>query len=134
MKSINIKFPLSDDKIKNGLFELNNVTKDALVSNLMLLLMTERGERYYLPEYGVNLRRYIFEPNDGLTQSDIEEEIKNNVKRFIPQLTISQVQIFTNQDEEANDSDINDNQVLVLVDFKYSEDVFSETGRLELII
>lgn len=134
MKSINIKFPLSDDKIKNGLFELNNVTKDALVSNLMLLLMTERGERYYLPEYGVNLRRYIFEPNDGVTQSDIEEEIKNNVKRFIPQLTISQVQIFTNQDEEANDTDINDNQVLVLVDFTYSEDVFSETGRLELII
>lgn len=132
MRSINIKFPLEDDNVKGGLFELNNVTKDALVSNLMLLLLTERGERYYQPEYGVNIRRYIFEPNDGFTQSDIEQEIRETVKRFIPQLSINRVQIFTNQDEEA--ANIGDNEVSVIVDFKYSEDVFSETGRLELTI
>ena len=132
MNSINIKFPLTDDKSKNRLFQLNNVTKDALVSNLMLLLLTEKGERYYQPDYGVNIRRYIFEPNDGLTQSDIEGEIRDTVKNFIPELTISRVQIFTNEDEEA--SNLKDNQVSVVVDFKYSEDVFSETGRLELTI
>lgn len=132
MKSINIKFPLEDDKVKNGLFEMNNVTKDALTSNLLLLLLTEKGERYYQPEYGVNIRRYIFEPNDGKTQSDIQEEIRDSVKRFIPELTISGIRIITSQDEEG--ATLNDNQANVIVDFKYSEDVFSETGRLELTI
>lgn len=134
MRSINIKFPLNDDTIKNGLFELNNVTKDALVSNLMLLLMTERGERYYMPEYGINLRRHIFEPNDGLTHSQIEEEIKDNVKRFIPELTIVGVEIITSSDEEGSENGLNDNQILVRVDFRYAEDVFSETGRIEILI
>jgi phage baseplate assembly protein W len=132
MNSINIKFPLEDDKVKNGLFEMNNVTKDALTSNLLLLLLTEKGERYYEPDYGTNLRRYIFEPNDGLTQSEIEQEIRETVKRFIPQLTISGVEIITSDDDGGEA--LNDNQVNVNVDFKYNEDVFSESGRLELII
>jgi phage baseplate assembly protein W len=132
MKSINIKFPLEDDKVKNGLFKMNDVTKDALTSNLLLLLLTERGERYYEPEYGINIRRYIFEPNDGLTQSDIEQEIRESVKRFIPQLSISSVEIITSQDEGGED--LNDNQINMIVDFKYNEDVFSESGRLEITI
>lgn len=132
MRSINIKFPLEDDKVKNGLFEMNNVSKDALVSNLMLLLLTEKGERYYQPEYGLNIRKYIFDPNDGLTQSDIEQEVRDTVKKFIPQLTIAKVNIFTSADEEG--VGLNDNQVSIVVDFRYSEDVFSETGRLELTI
>lgn len=132
MKSINIKFPLEDDNVKNGLFEMNNVTKDALTSNLLLLLLTEKGERYYEPDYGVNIRKYIFEPNDNKTQSDIEQEIRETVKRFIPELSISGVEIITSQDEEG--AGMNDNQVNVIVDFKYNEDVFSETGRLELTI
>lgn len=132
MKSINIKFPIEDDKVKNGLFEMNNVTKDALTSNLLLLLLTEKGQRYYEPEYGVNIRKYIFDPNDGLNQSDIEQEIKETVKKFIPELTISQVQIFTGKNDTGDK--ISDNQVNLLIDFKYAEDTFSETGRLEITI
>lgn len=132
MNSINIKFPLSDDKVKNRLFEMNNVSKDALTSNLLLLLLTEKGERYYQPDYGANIRKYIFEPNDGLSQNDIESEIRKTVKRFIPQLSIISVKIYTNEDDEGDQ--LKDNQVNVVVDFNYSEDAFSETGRLELIL
>lgn len=130
MKSINIKFPLSDDKVTNGLFEMNDTSKDALTSNLVLLLLTERGERYYEPEYGINIRKYLFEPNDGFTHSDIEQEIRENVKKFIPQLTIDKVTI----NKKDFDDEVNDNQINFVVDFTYSEDVFSESGRLELTI
>lgn len=132
MKSINIKFPLEDDTEKNVLFKLNNVTKDALTSNLILLLLTEKGERYYQPDYGLDIRKYIFEPNDGRTQSDIEQEIRDTVKKFIPELTISSVQIEVGTDSEG--FPINDNQINIIVEFVYSEDVFSETGRLELTL
>lgn len=131
MNSINIKFPIEDDKVTNGLFEMNNVTKDALTSNLVLLLLTEKGQRYYQPDYGINIRKYIFEPNDGINQSDVEQEIRDTVRKYIPQLSISSVQIFTSADEDNN---LNDNQINLLIDFKYTEDTFSENGRLELTI
>lgn len=130
MKSINIKFPLEDDRIKNGLFEMNNLTKEALTSNLLLLLLTEKGERYYQPEYGTNLKRFIFEPNDGLNQSDIEGDIRDTVKLFIPELTITNIEILSKIDDET----VKENQINVIVDFNYSEDVFSENGRLEITI
>ena len=132
MKTINIKFPLEDDNVTNRLFKMNSVTKDALTSNLILLLLTEKGERYYQPDYGVNIRKYLFEPKDGMTQSDIEEEIRQTVKLFIPQLTISKVKFFSDVDDDGDD--VGDNQINILVEFKYSEDVFSETGSITLTI
>ena len=132
MNTINIKFPLEDDNVTNRLFKMNSVTKDALTSNLILLLLTEKGERYYEPDYGVNIRKYLFEPKDGVTQSDIEEEIRQTVKLFIPQLTISSVKFFSDTDDVGDD--LGDNQINILVEFKYSEDVFSETGSITLTI
>lgn len=131
MKSVNIKFPLEDDREKNGFLKLNQVTKDALTSNLVLLLLTEKGERYYNPNYGTNLMQYIFEPKDGLTISEVEREIKQTVKEFIPELTIKSINFFSDGvDDEGNP--VGENELKVVVNFVYSEDTFSDTGRLEL--
>jgi phage baseplate assembly protein W len=131
MKSINIKFPLEDDKEKNSYFRLNNVTKDALTSNLILLLLTNKGERYYNPNYGTNLQQFIFEPKDNLTITEVEREIKQTVKDFIPELSIKTIQFFSNGDDDQGNP-VGENELRVVVNFVYSEDTFSDTGRLEL--
>lgn len=131
MKSINIKFPLEDDVEKNVLFKQNFVTKDALVSNLLLLLLTEEGERFYMSDYGINLRKYIFQPKDSITESEITEEIKERVKTFIPQLTITRVQFFSaTTDDEGNS--LMENEVVALINFTYSNDTFSDQGSVEI--
>ena len=130
MKTINIKFPLEDDTEKNNLFVLNAVTKDALTSDLLLLLLTEKGQRFYEPEFGTNLRQYIFEPKDNLTINEIEEELRETVRTFIPQLNIKSVQFFDSIDDDG--STVGENELRVLIEFIYTEDVFSEVGRLEL--
>ena len=131
MSTINIKFPLQDDRNKNGLFAMNIVTKEALSSNLMLLLLTDKGERYYHPNYGTNIRKFIFEPNDGITTSLVEKDIKDTVKNFIPELTITSVDFFTNEIDDIGQS-IGDNEIRVVIKFSYSDNVFSEGGKLEL--
>lgn len=123
MESINIRFPLKDDPIKNTYFQLNQITKDAFSSNLLLLLLTERGERFYQPDYGTNLLKYIFEPNDDLTPQDVEEEIKNTVSQYLPNLTINRV-TFNKSEGET--------QLNVHIEFTYREDAFSESGELDL--
>jgi len=130
MRSINITFPLVDDVDKNRAFKTNAVTKNALTSNLLLLLLTRKGERYYEPAYGTNLLQYIFEPKDNLTISEIETEIKETVKSFIPELTIRKIQFF--EDVDDNNVPLQDNELRVVIDFTYSENTFSDNGRVEL--
>lgn len=130
MNFINIKFPLDDDVDKNKAFRMNSVTKEALSSNLLLLLLTKKGERYYLPNYGTNLIQYLFEPKDNLTITEIEAELKETVKTFIPEVTITNVQIFNEFDD--NNVEIKENELRVHIDFTYTEDTFIEKGRLEL--
>lgn len=127
---INIKFPLQDDVEKNRAFKMTLTTKDALTSDLLLLLLTQKGQRYYEPDYGTNLLQYIFEPKDNLTITDIEAEIKETVKAYIPQVTIARIQFFEDYDDAGRK--IGDNELKVVINFTYSEDTFIEKGTLEL--
>ena len=130
MVSYNIKFPLNDDTVTNTYFLMSRVTKDAFSSDLLLLLLTQKGERYYEPEYGTNLLKFIFEPNDNLTANDIEAEIKKTVSLYIPALTIDSIDF--NRETDSEGEPISDNQLNVKVKFTYNEDAFSETGELDL--
>jgi phage baseplate assembly protein W len=130
-KAINIKFPLEDDVEKNILFKQNFVSKDALVSNLLLLLLTEEGERFYMSDYGINLKKYLFEMKDGITENEITEEIRQRVKTFIPQLTITKVQFFSS-DVDEDGAPLMDNEITVLVNFVYDNNTFSEQGSVEI--
>lgn len=130
MRGININFPLSDDKEKNTFFNLTQTTKNALAANLTLLLLTQKGERYYMPEYGTNLRRFLFEQNDSITQNDIEKDIKQTVSKFIPQLEIKELKFYTGTDKFGNP--IGDNQLNIELLFQYTENTFTDTGTLEL--
>lgn len=127
MKYINIKFPIEDDPINNFLFRRNNITKEALLSNLNLLLLTNRWERYFNPLYGSDLLRYIFEQNDEILRTEIENEIKQTVSRYIPKLFINRID-FAKPDENS------ENSLDILINFTYNDDVFSETDVLTIKI
>lgn len=130
MLTYNIKFPLEDNISKNSFFQMNSVTKDALASNLMLLLLTERGERYYMPDYGSNLLQFIFEPKDGQTILDVKEEIKQTVSKYISQLNINEIEFKQNADDD--DNPIKENELSVIIRFTYTEDTFVDSGMIEL--
>jgi phage baseplate assembly protein W len=130
MPTFNIKFPLNDDSVNNTYFQLSTLTKEAFSSDLLLLLLTQKGERYYQPDYGTNLLKYIFEPNDNMTAVDVEQDIKKTVALYIPALTVNSVTFNRNTDDYGNI--ISDNQLNVNIKFTYSEDVFSEQGELDL--
>lgn len=122
MSYINIKFPLTDDVENNFFLKRNEITMDAIKSNLMLLILTKKGSRYMLRDYGTNLEKFLFDPNDTLTELDIETEIKNTVNKYIPKLTINKV-VFENNDE---------NTMIITINFVYSDDFYSETSQLTI--
>jgi phage baseplate assembly protein W len=125
MKYINIKFPIQDDPINNFLFSRNNTTKEALLANLNLLLLTNRWERYFNPLYGSDLLRFVFEQNDDIVRVEIENEIKQIVNRYIPKLIINRIDFAQPEENSENSLDI-------LINFTYNDDVFSETDVLTI--
>jgi phage baseplate assembly protein W len=130
MNSYNITYPFQDDQATNSFLLMNQVTKDSYSSNLLLLLLTQKNERYYEPDYGTNLLKYIFEPNDDLTSSQIEEEIKNTVSLYIPEIKITSVTF--NKLVDDNGQPISDSQLNVNIKFVYTEGVLNEEGNIDL--
>jgi phage baseplate assembly protein W len=130
MDSYNITFPFQDDTITNSFISMNQVSKDSYSSNLLLLLLTQKNERYYEPDYGTNLLKYIFEPNDNVSATQVEEEIRDTVALYIPEVKITSVTFNWNNDEEGQP--ISENQLNVNIQFVYTEGSLSEQGNLDL--
>lgn len=75
-------FPLGKDKLTGGFFSNKsglNLIKDAVIQ----LLKTERGERVMLPNFGCNLRKYLFQPLDETTFENIKNEIRYSFENYI---------------------------------------------------
>ena len=99
-----IKFPFSQSN--EGFFlGLNSNSDSEVRSNLMHLILTQKGSRYFLPDFGTNLMRYLFEPLDEGTISSIDIEIRKSVARFIPNLVINNIEI-KNMDEVREEDKI----------------------------
>lgn len=99
MKAINIKYPFQNSK-KGFFLELNGEDNQAIKSDLLHLILTNKGERYYNPNFGTNLLKFIFEPNDSLTLAAINAEIKETVKLYFPTLTINNIDVTQNTQSE----------------------------------
>lgn len=87
-----INFPFRDSYQGNYL-SLSQTSDEEIRSNLIHLLLTRKGTRYYLPNFGTRLYEYLFEPLDGPTFSDIEAEIRDSVEEYLPGLTLTNISI-----------------------------------------
>ena len=68
-----------------------DTTDEEIKSDLLHLLLTRRGTRYYLPDFGTRLYEFIFEPLDAQTFNSMKDEIYEQVKTYIPNLTITNI-------------------------------------------
>jgi phage baseplate assembly protein W len=87
-----ISFPFVDS-FTGRYLDVTNSTEGEIRGNLVHLLLTRRGSRYYLPNFGTRLYEYIFEPLDGPTFSDIESEIQDSIRTYMPNLQITNISV-----------------------------------------
>jgi phage baseplate assembly protein W len=87
-----INFPFRESYVGKYL-DISDTTEEEVRSNLIHLLLTRKGYRYYLPDFGTRLYEYIFEPLDGPTFSEIEGEIRDSVEKYMPGVLITNISI-----------------------------------------
>ena len=120
---INIKFPFFDSP-KGYFLDMTKTNKDAIKSDLMHLLLTNKGERLYLPDFGTNLRQYLFEPNASNVSLDIKNEIQATIDKFIPNLKIDRLEVIPSQQNEYS--------LLVRLEYTVTNSTFTENDFIEL--
>jgi phage baseplate assembly protein W len=119
---INIDFPFRDSD--NGFyFKMNKTDKDAIRADLLHLLLTNKGERLYLPEFGSDLKKFIFEPNDEITQEQIKDNLNQTIIRFIPNLLINDISFRNDTIEEL---------IIVELTYTVTEGTFTSTDTITL--
>lgn len=113
---ININYPFKDSG-KGFFLDLNADDSSAIKADLMHLILTRKGQRLYNPEFGTDLLRYIFEPNDGLTLAQIKTEITTVVKQYLPKLQINEITVDPSTDSEY--------AAVVRIDYAITDNVFT---------
>ena len=55
---------------------------------LLNLLRSPAGEKPFYPEYGTNIEKFLFEPADPLTETEINEDIAYAIRKFEPRVEL----------------------------------------------
>ena len=87
-----ISFPFVDS-FTGRYLDVTNSTEAEIRANLVHLLLTRKGSRYFLHDFGSRLYEYIFEPLDGPTFSDIESEIQDSIRTYMPNLQVTNITV-----------------------------------------
>ena len=87
-----LEFPFVDST-QGDYLVLTETQFQQIRSDLLHLILTRRGSRYFLPTFGTRLYEYIFEPYDGLTFDAIEADIRDSVQTFMPNLLLNKITI-----------------------------------------
>jgi phage baseplate assembly protein W len=127
----------------NGKYlDLSDYSAEEIRSNLIHLLLTRKGSRYFLPDFGTGLLEYIFEPLDGPTFKNIESEIRDSVQKYMPQLQLTNINISAPTGEAAGltansaggvtdpqiqmtNQNVTEYTATVRIDYAISNDVFN---------
>ena len=101
MITYGIDFPFRDS-LKGDYVSLTETPEREIRANLIHLLLTKKGSRYFLPDFGTRLYQFIFEQNDMVTFGLIEEEVREAVKKYIPNLDITKLEVISAEDDPDN--------------------------------
>tara|TARA_R110000744_G_C18905419_1_gene509816 strand:- start:16 stop:423 length:408 start_codon:yes stop_codon:yes gene_type:complete len=89
---IGVAFPLDD----NNLFKGTETVMEQAKSNLLNLLLTYPGERINLPNFGVGIKKLLFEQNINLEALKIK--IQTQSSYYIPNIKVLDVVIDFSED------------------------------------
>ena len=83
--------------------------KTLIKQNFKMLILTEPGERIMDPEFGVGIKRFLFENFADSVYTEIDIKIRQQVSIYLPVISIDSIEFGTN--------DIEDNTLGIRIEF-----------------
>jgi len=98
----------------NITFKKHPVTNDLVVSRdasaikqaIVNLLLTNKGERVMQPDYGSDIRSFLFEPLDFGTAVQIKNSIKYCLTTFEPRIAVNGIEVLPSYEDNGFDVEL----------------------------
>ena len=113
VQNFGIKYPFTNKDFQNYFLDVCKDTKDMVRGQIMHVIFTPKGQRLREPEFGTDLIRYIFEPNEELTWDELKNEITDSVQRYVDNVSLDNIQIDKSED--------NNNAIYVRIDYSVKQ-------------
>lgn len=128
-KTIGVEFPFRDS-VDGDYLQMTTTAAKEIKSNFIHLLMTTKGERYFLPQFGTNLRQFLFDPQSSELDEEIRKEINDATQLFMPNVKITKINITHYGDEVANPEQ--KYTITVSIDYRIANGNFDFTDNATL--
>ena len=93
-----IKFPITIKGEDKSLLDVSYSLGGSVNSELMHVIFTPKGQRLRNPEFGTNLIQFIFNPNDSQTFDGVVSEVRDVIKKYIPNCKLNNINVYESED------------------------------------
>lgn len=118
------KWPLK--KGNEDVFEMYDDVNQQISFYLKCLILTSPGENLSDPEYGVGLRRFLFDQNIGSTRDLISNSISSQISAYLPYIDLQDVSV------TASPSEIDENSMSIRVSYYIPNNTVEQVFELNL--
>ena len=102
--------------------------RQAVQQQMKNLLLTSPGERVMIPDFGVGLKRYLFENLDRAVLGSIETRIRQQVDKYLPYVNLKSV-VFQSALDSGQDTvvtDFDENKISIKISYSFGRGFLDE--------
>tara|TARA_B100001250_G_C19599936_1_gene700157 strand:- start:329 stop:718 length:390 start_codon:yes stop_codon:yes gene_type:complete len=125
MAGISPKLPLTRNN-QDG-YALNKTVLESVKQNVKMVVLTSPGERVMDPEFGVGIRRFLFENANTNTYGELRSRIANQIARYLPFVNILDIDIEPEQQGASS-------AVAIKVELRYTVSSLSDVNILAISV
>ena len=92
--AVGVGLPFSE----NAVFRSTFTTQEAVKANLVNWFLTNQGERPLNPEFGGNLRKYIFQQIEEDTLEFLKSDVQSQLGTYFPSVVIVSLDVLAQAD------------------------------------
>lgn len=96
---------------------------EAVKQSLRSMLLTNKYERLRNPEFGTNIRRYLFESFDGHIVEQLENEIRISIQNYEPRVRVIDIVVDPRPDDNS-----------IYINIEFAVVTAKDSTNLELIL
>ena len=113
-------------KGETDLYQMNKTREQQISFELRNLLLTAPGENISDYNYGVGLRRFVFDQNNRGSRSRIYSEISSKISRYLPSIVVNNISI------SSDNLEIDSNRLKIVIEYKISQNPQNSIFELNL--
>lgn len=118
-------------KDPNDGFALLQTIKQVAAQNIKMVLYTEPGERVFDPQFGVGIKRFLFQPDVEQTRTEIRNRINQQIAKYLPYVNIINISFSSKVVNSSNNSlDQETNKLTIVITYQISN--FLDVQTLEI--